>query len=213
MRSAVQAVSADVPFTGSPAVWYESPALRALESLMAAAVEQATNGGSAFLFVWDSAQGRMVPVSQGRPDVAIRSDTVRRYLTDTSLPSSVKSGESLLLPIPGSSGTESGLEGLLLVSFPETPDESTIEELRDLCCRNALLLAGIRRGEQLPMTLGDALHDLGTPLVSARGYTRLALAENGAWSPPQREYLSKVLENLERMVETVRTLRLVGAQE
>lgn len=62
--------------------------------------------------------------------------------------------------------------------------------------------------------LASALHDLHTPLVAIRGYSRMLLQETaGAVTPTQREYLNIILQNTNGLVKLLRSLTFASQCE
>jgi len=217
MKSAVLAVASESNFARLDEKWNEAPHLKALESLLAAAAHSVVEGGTASLFVWDYELNDLVAVNRAvargttveavrhllrpRPVLTSSQNEGQRYW--------VESASVLALPIANSGG----LQGALLLSLGERPPGECVERLWAIAKLAEPLLAEILLRRKNDRTVDEAVHDLSTPLVSARGFTKLALADHLAKTDTKGQYLLKVAENLERMVKTIDNLRTVGGDQ
>lgn len=206
--------------------WHEATEVRALLTLMGSAVQRAMGGdGRVAVFVWDRIALELLEAGSGGERPAIRHNRLLIWLRDNpdrvsalrrgdAIPMTADRDETeyrpgnLLLPMT----SQSGLEGVLCVTHENPLAEPALTELRHWCQLGALVLTCFREREAERSALTSALHAMGTPLVAARGYTKMVLDDPaGTISDTQREYLSTVLENVELIVRVVSELRRAGA--
>jgi phospho-acceptor domain-containing protein len=191
----------------------------AFVGLMISAVRSVAGFREARVFAWGGSAGPIEAAKVGSGP-ADGCDDVHEWLSNH--PEAVKTlhrGDVVTppgLPANGHSGLDclllpmicQSLEGVLSIAFDKPLTDSALVELRCLCRLGAVVLADLREREGKRDELAHALHELAAPLAGLRGYTRLVLQGHaGAITDVQREYLSKVLENVERLVQAVAALR------
>jgi signal transduction histidine kinase len=115
-----------------------------------------------------------------------------------------RGAEASLIPVLGTSG----LEAVLEVRAPAAKQHVPWPEIREWCRRSGVVLSSLRENQARQQGFSAGLHTLVTPLAAARGFTKMLLENQaGALNGVQREYLSTILENVEKMVQTVGGLR------
>jgi hypothetical protein len=119
----------------------------------------------------------------------------------------VRMSSGMLFPMIGSSG----LEGLLDIRFHDECDDvpdALYARLHDWCRASGSVLTTLRRHQAEKDGFAAGIHALVTPLAAIRGFTRMLLENrDGRATAEQQEFLSTILANVERMVDTIGGLR------
>jgi signal transduction histidine kinase len=186
-------------------VWREAPSTRALLALLCASAQPAAGSNEVVAFAWDSAEKRFSTACAANGVRLLWNGDLDAWLGEhPDVIPALQRGEDVsfagrvLLPMT----FKGRLEGVLSITLTRPFDSSARAGLQNVCQLGASVLAGLRERDEALQVISTAAHDLGTPLMAARGFTRMAL-EDIRCSPAcsQREYLSATLKNIDRLVE------------
>jgi phospho-acceptor domain-containing protein len=120
-------------------------------------------------------------------------------------PGEIPSG--LLLPVLNASI----LDTVFFLESETLPPPEAISQLSSFCQMAGPVLLALRLQGERCDACSETFHSVRTPLMAVRGYTKMLLQESaGAVTPTQKEYLTTVLNNAERLVRIVNEIREPG---